>query len=102
MSANHIFSEYNYTFPVSSLIHSSYEIYGYREHSLLADHARRKNRVTNPPCVRGRSSNASPAFEGASLGPVVLAPNVEHEDAGDEEKGHHEHGDGPTEKGGGL
>ena len=32
------------------------------------------------------------------LGPVVLAPNVQHEDAGDEEKGHHQDGHWATEK----
>ena len=30
------------------------------------------------------------------LGPVVLAPDVQHEDASDEEQRHHQDGDGAT------
>jgi hypothetical protein len=31
-----------------------------------------------------------PGFDPLSLGPVVLAPDVEHEHAGNEEQGHHQ------------
>jgi hypothetical protein len=40
---------------------------------------------------RSGLDSRSPGLDPLSLGPVVLAPDVEHEHAGNEEQGHHQH-----------